>query len=225
MIQSDVKSALERSFLFSNIEKEVFISIVKSITLTTQMYEKGDTICAPNAFERRVGIVVSGSCQVCQMRSSEDYVLINTLTRGQSFGVISVLTDTEKFPTHIVASKQTKIAFLDANTIHSLIESNTYVAKNIISFLAERIAFLNNKVSTFSSATVEEKLAKYLISQISITGSNIIPVSKSALARNLGTGRASLYRAIESLSDKKIISSDSNNIVVINAEMLERIQK
>ena len=224
-MHNDVRSALAQSFLFKGIAPENVALILKNISLLIQAYEKDETICSPTNFERRIGIVVSGRCKVCQTRSSDEYVVINSLSRGQSFGVVSVLTNAEKFPTHIIACKQTKIVFLDSDTVHTLIESNTQIAKNIISFLAERIAFLNNKVSTFSSGSVEEKLAKFLVSQMAITNSKIIPVSKSSLARNLGTGRASLYRAIESLTEKEIISSDTNNIVILNAEMLERILK
>ena len=96
-------------------------------------------------------------------------------------------------------------------------------ALNYISFLSDRIRFLNGKVRSFASGTNEEKLARFFLEneengQISLK-------NLSSLASSLSLGRASLYRIIEIMAERGIISREKNTVTIKNRQELERITK
>ena len=84
---------------------------------------------------------------------------------------------------------------------------------------------MNNKVHTFSGATVEKKLANYLILTSKKQNSGEFELNRKKTAELISTGRASLYRALDSLAQNGFISFDSKNIYILDPEGLERISK
>ena len=65
------------------------------------------------------------------------------------------------------------------------------------------------------SPSALQKLASYLLKD-----EGRIALSRVQLASALGIGRASLYRALDELTDKGYISSDGKNVTVIDREGL-----
>ena len=91
----------------------------------------------------------------------------------------------------------------------------------MIEFLAERVSFLNKKIATISAGAVEDKLSRYLVGLYDQFGSTIDGFNKQNVAKILGAGRASLYRALTSLSEKGAIKIEKNSLKIINIEKLK----
>jgi CRP-like cAMP-binding protein len=95
---------------------------------------------------------------------------------------------------------------------------------NVIKFLADRIAFLNSRIKTFSEKTTLEKLAAYLLYRYAESGEEI-EISKTALASEIGVGRASLYRDLDTLANDGIIALKNKTVIIICPKGLERIKQ
>ena len=106
-----------------------------------------------------------------------------------------------------------------------MIESNHKISLNIIKFLSNRISFLNEKISTFSSDNVEQKFANYILSCLKNIDGLSFEINLKKTAESINSGRASLYRAIDSLSKKSIIKIENKTIFIIDPQGLERIAK
>ena len=106
-----------------------------------------------------------------------------------------------------------------------MIESSSAVAMNVIRFLAGKIDFLNQKIATFSSDTVEDKLANFLLNEHKKHGSNEFLLNCKRTAEAISAGRASLYRAIASLTDAGIIKLENKKIIILDPQGLERKTK
>jgi len=143
---------------------------------------------------------------------------------GSSFGITAILSE-EAFPTVIYAKKRSSVAFITRDELLTLIDKFPAVALNIIKFQNDRIAFLNKKIETFSAGSVEERLACYLIGECQKNNSEIFCFNRKKSAEILGVGRASLYRALDSLVLDNIIEFDSKKIIIKNPLGLERIAK
>ncbi len=96
---------------------------------------------------------------------------------------------------------------------------------NVIRFMSERILFLNEKIATFSGDNVEQKLARLLLCEKIYTDSCEFAFNKKKAAETINSGRASLYRALESLAEKGLITFDNKIIKIIDLCGLERISK
>ena len=205
------------TFLFSGIEIETITELISG-SVIEKHFKRGELIYSCECYENMVGFVESGECEV---NSQNSRVPLNTLKPPASFGITSVFTTRSDFPTNIYAKHNSTVLFIDKNDLFKMMQLCPKISKNIISFLVERIEFLNTKISTFSSENVESKLSHYLLCKYRIFGEEF-EINLSHAAEEINAGRASLYRALSSLECDGLISRDGKKIVVNNPKGLER---
>ena len=123
------------------------------------------------------------------------------------------------------ASRACEVFFITEPELMLLIDRFPAVALSIIRFQNDRIAFLNKKIETFSASSVEERLATYILREHKKYGSTDLHLNRMKTADILGVGRASLYRALDSLAASGIISLDTKKICITDLKGLERIVK
>ena len=92
---------------------------------------------------------------------------------------------------------------------------------NYLSFLSNRICYLNKKIVCLTAGSSERRLAYYLDSALSeaedrgeLTDS--ITVQMNTLCDMLNLGRASLYRAADKLSEDGFIMREGKTIRVLD---------
>ena len=219
-----IKGTLRESFLFRELDDATYEAASAYFNGEITNFERGEIIYSPDSYQRKIGFVISGQCEVCRIKHDGGRVALNSLTRGDSFGIAAVFSE-EDFPTVVYAKKRTEIAFITRDELLRLIDAFPSVALNIIKFQNNRIAFLNKKIETFSAGSVEERLACYLLNECARRDSDIFPLNRKKTSEILGVGRASLYRALDTLAESQIISFDSKNNVICDRKGLERIKK
>jgi len=224
-MQFNIVDFLSNTFLFSGIPIEKVSDIIKTVEIQICEFKKNDKIFLPLEFEKKLGFVASGECVVERLRSDGTYIPLNTLKKFESFGIMAVLSKKDEFPTAVVSKGYSKVLFISQKSVMSLIESNSQISMNIIDFLAEKVSFLNQKITTFSSDSVIQKFAIYLISRYNVEKSLQLAFSFKRASDSLGCGRASLYRAAASLSDSGIINVENKILNIKNINELERITK
>ena len=72
---------------------------------------------------------------------------------------------------------------------------------------------------------MEKKLASYLMLSSKKLNSNEFELNRKKTSELISTGRASLYRALDSLASSGVITYDSKKIYINDPEGLERISK
>lgn len=211
-------------FLFSEFSsKEVKIIIERYQPVITE-YKKGERIFSPHEFARNIGFVLSGECEVRRHSSDSKSVVFNIIKPYQSFGVMAVFTDEEVFPTEIFARKNTAVMFFSKNDIFSMITDYPEISMNVIHFLANKILFLNKRLDTFSASSSEGKLAAFLLQEYEKGGPEL-PFNCQRCAETIGIGRASVYRAIDTLVESGIVNYDNKKIIIKDPKGLEEFSK
>lgn len=207
-------SFLSNTFLFSNLSDEEIHSLPVDIETESILCEKGQHIDIAHCEEKRIAFVLAGECEVLHEK-----LILNTLKKGDSFGILSIFSN-EPYPTTILAKKESHILLLKKETLLSLIECSPKIAMNVISFLAGRITFLNQKVATLGGSSVVDKCRSYLKDQYHKYGA-CISLSISSVARKIGVGRASLYRALDILKEKGILTYEESLVNILRPDLLE----
>ncbi len=203
--------------LFSTLnDKEISELITKS---ETSVFAPGKEI-APTAEGRFVKIVLSGSVSVTKKNGDKE-LLMRVVQAGGILGVASLFTEKTKSLSFIKAIKEATVIFISGETMQRLVAENTGFAENYIRLLTAKIQFLNNRVKAYTSGSAEARLAFHLLSlDESKSGRVDVGVSKTDLADMLDIGRASLYRALDTLTDKKIIKYEKNEIIILDFKAL-----
>lgn len=213
-----------RTFLFRNLDSESIDTLLSHVTIEEKCYQKGDVIYSPDDFERKIGFVYCGECLVGRMTGGT-LVPLNTVKAEESFGIVTVFSARDEFPTLVKAKTACTVLFFTASDIRSLISENSLLALNVIEFLTRKINFLNDKIAAFSGGSVEEKLAGYILGLQKKYNSLEFDFNKKKGSEAINCGRASLYRAIDALEATGYLSFENKKIYIKDLEGLERILK
>ena len=168
-----------------------------------------------NIFRRCLVLIIKGKASVIKTGLDGRKTIINSLSEGDVFGMASLFYEQEEFPSEIIAEKDLRLAVLSKECIEKAILQNPDFAKAYITLLSEKIHFLNRKIAAFSESDASEKLFRWILSTAGEKEEFELPCSISKLSSMLGIGRASVYRAFETLEEKKKIHKTGKKIVIL----------
>ena len=223
-MNKDYYEFISKLFPFLNIKERQLETIFDGVDASVCVFAKDSVIFSPESYQRKVGFVISGECSVERERADNDRITLNTLGKYSSFGIMSVLSGKDEYPTVIRAVRTSEILFIDGDDMLSIIKKYPTVAMNVMRFLADRVSFLNEKINTLSEKSTLSRLANHLLKQYRALG-EVLTVSKSKLATQIDVGRASLYRDLDTLCEMKLIEVESKRIIINDPKGLERIIK
>ena len=221
---SNLGTFLKNTFLFSGLNVDEISRLVDTYPAEIISYKRGEKIYSSLTDARKVGIVLDGKCEVRREKNDGSRVVLNTLGRSESFGILSVLTSDE-FPTSIIALKNTQVLYFTSEQIDYFVNNSSQISRNIIKFLANRVVFLNKKIATFSGTRVEDRLAAFILCERAIKCCDEFSFNCQKTSEEINAGRASVYRALESLQKMDLIKFDHKKIYIIDLLGLERIAK
>lgn len=171
----------------------------------TQQHRKGTSL--PK--DGRLGVVLKGSLCIRSTSADDRPLILNRLSAGEVYGVAQVFLP--EHPLSLVTVEQDSTIFtMDQTAVLNLIRQNAVFGQNYLRFLAGRVEYLNKKISTFASYNTETRLFDYLDHEADEEGF-VTFKSYSDLAKTLGVGRASLYRALDHLKKEGTLDANQAN--------------
>ena len=212
-------------FLFSSLPEDKLLRAISECEPELRFYSRGNVIFSPENFDKEIGFVYSGECEILRKKSDGTDVSLNVLKAGDSFGILAVLSNEDEFPTTVLSKNSTEVLFIKKSKLLRAIRHYPTVAMNVINFLTQKIAFLNKKVATFSSDSITEKLVRFILAEYKNSGATEFTLNCKKCSEAISSGRASVYRAIDALSKLGTISYENKKIYIKDLEGLERMRK
>ena len=209
------KDELKNTLIFKELTDPDIEEILDSYRFEPTALQRGEAL--DFSYGGELALVISGRLDVIRERPDNTPVVLNRLSAGSVFGLLSVFSE-EQYPTKIVASLNSRLLSLKKQDVLSLVEKYPKIAKNIIYFMADRISFLNRKIATFSLTRVDERLFSYLLNVYKESGKKSFPLNCKKCSEAINAGRASVYRAIELLASEGVISFENKFITIIKTE-------
>lgn len=186
-------------------------------SIKVNSFSHGDIIYSPISKDISVGILMDGIAKV--RPNGDEKTLLKTLHQGEIFGIANLYAEDACFPSIVIAEKKATVLFIDGKAFKSFIENDPSALKYYLRFLSQKIVYLNKKIATFAASSADSKLALYL-TEYSSENTFSLSISMSELAKTLGLGRASLYRALDKLVALELIHRNGSNIKILNRENL-----
>ena len=221
----ELSEFLSKTFVFTDVSTTELTNALDQVNPEIKRFTQGTVIYSPGRFENKVGFIYDGECQVERVKANNSNLPLNKLEKYNSFGILAVFSCDNSYPTQVIAKKDSTVVFISKSDILILIKKHPQISLNLLNFISDLIEFLNKKISTFSSDTVEEKVASFLWNIYTNQNCRELSLNMSKIATSINVGRASLYRAIDSLSESKIIEFKNKKIIILDPEGLERITK
>ena len=207
------------SFLFQNVDDILVEQLASDNRCQRETYPRGAVIFDETHFRRCLGILLSGEVLVEKNTADGKKLNMSRLHPGDCFGAAAMFHQRGRYASLLTAKKPTEVLFLPQEVITWAMERNSTITENYISYLSGRIWFLSSRISALTAGTAERKLAVYLLEQ------GTMDVSMTDLSQQLNLGRASLYRAVETLEEMGGICREGKTVRILDEEKLREIME
>ncbi len=205
----------EDFFLIKGLNKQQICEITSNFSPVVT-FEKGDIVYSSQNFSNAIGFITRGVAVAKSDNENETH--LKNFEKGMSFGAAAVFGGEKNYISTITAKTDLEVLFITEAELLNIFEKYPQTAVNYITFLSEKVRFLNKKLNVVSSNGADNTLYKYLTSQMDINCEMEIPKNMTLLSKTLGISRASLYRALNSLEAQGSIIKNNNKIKVIKNE-------
>lgn len=198
--------------LLQGIERALWDRLSAEDLCPIHRFRTGEDIRTPDADSDGLGIVLSGSATAYTPHPIKK-VMLRTFSAGAVFGISDWYAKSESALSRIQANEETEVLTIRPAAVRRLLEESRPFREHYISFLTGRIRFLNQKIEYLTAGSAEFKLSHYLLS-LGEDQTVTLPISMSSLAEMLDLGRASLYRAFDTLTADGFISKQGKTIIL-----------
>lgn len=185
-------------------------------------FEKGEILYQPGDCSGSLVFLLSGKVAVYNF-SRDRRTPLNMIGKGGLFGAAALFGGETCYLTTVIAEQKTEAFFVEEAEWTRLIGTDPVLAVNYAKFLTGRIRHLNAIIDSLSAGSAENRLASFLLLQKKKEFT--LPFSFSELAERLGIGRASLYRAFDTLEKSGIISRSDRTVSVLDTKKLSSLSE
>lgn len=196
-------------FLFDGLTKEQLDFVSQSLSKPVKI-KRGDEIYKNGC----IGIINNGNAEVNRNNANGGKLTMRNMKTGDVFGVASMFGEWQNGLSSITATTDCEVTYVCENVLKELMLKIPQISINYISFLSDRIRYLNLRIDTFGADNVEHKIYEFLCSASDENGNVKLDFGMAELARRLKIGRTSLYRSLEVLEGQNLIKRNKNNFVV-----------
>ena len=211
-MKTSQRNALIASPLFRSVDPPLLGELIRKADGTVIDFTAGDEILLKENGKNRIGIVLNGALLVYS--GKDEKALVNRLTASSPIGISHLHYD-GLTGIRILANESSSILFFTEENAEILWE-NPVIRKNLISFMSDRIRFLNRRIASFTAPGSEGKLARYLSQNSDQNGKLTVNRSFTTLAKSLNLGRASLYRAMQTLTEDGAIEKNGKTLTILS---------
>ena len=220
MENKEILSFLQKAPLFKDADPALLEKTLHSKSFRVQTAVAGERIGADAC--RLLFLVLEGRVQI-RSTDGERGVILRTACKGEVLGAASLFLKQTPPLSYIEALDSCTVLLIESSAVLELMHADSGFLDAFLSFLAGRVRFLNQKIRCFTAGSAQRRLALWLVAEERehIT----LPTSLSALAETLDIGRASLYRALDTLEAEGMICRHGREIQVVSRDrILEKYQ-
>ena len=228
---------LADSKLFAGLDHEMFDQFCSRVSI--RLVWKGEIIF--NEADRcdSVGLVVSGQLAMQKYSADGDYITVDLLGPGQTFGEDLMFGKQREYPVSIEAVTNSQIILISREILLPLLHDNPALFQNYLGFLSDRIQDKNRRIIILSQRNLRMKIGRYLLDLHRIqeeeddelygedrksyvsTPSVELPVSKEVAARLLAMPRPSFSRELVRMEKDGLLKVSGRVIWLTNLEGLK----
>lgn len=212
IMSEHIRNYLKNVDIFASADISKLEAHITDEAVRTECFLPGQIIFSPDSTEKCVGIIVSGTATAVPA-SVSDSSLLRLIKASDMFGIANLYSENDVFPSIIRAKTPAEVLFIKGNAFKSFLSADKNAMNAYLELLSKKIVYLNKKISTLTAGSTEKKLAVFLCENED-GGEFVSPVSLSALSEMLNVGRASLYRALDTLTEKGLIARSGKKIAI-----------
>ena len=228
LIEDDkIKSTLRDIQLFSELSIEQLRKI--SSFSKIKRFTKNEIIFNENNAYVGFYVLLKGTVKVYKISSKGKESVVHIIKPLTAFADIP-LFEGGNYPVSAEALEESLALLIPKEQFLELIHNEPEISLKMLAGFAKRLKSLINQLEDISSNEVPNRLAKYLLREIKISGTENLPepfiklsVPKSTVASYIGTITETLSRALKKLQNEKIIRVSGKKIFITDLKKLKNL--
>ena len=223
MIPQVIKSPLFADMSEGEIERCLACSGSEVVT-----YEKEEMVFLQSDKPRKLLLLVEGTVAICNDSVSGKRSIVTTVQKsGELFGEVFLFLNKQEYDHYAQAITTSKVLQMPREFFYRTCGENCHyhaqLISNMLSILAQKAYYLNQKLHILSCATLRQKIARTLLQNASEDGRVALSMNREELADFLNVARPSLSRELMKMQEEGLIKSKKKEIVILQLEELQTI--
>lgn len=179
--------------------------IIKYFSLSCH-YQKGMIVYHEHDICDRLGLIIEGEVHMIHYTNQGEERILARLNPGDLFGDFLIHASLPYYPGNLVATKTSKIAYLDITALTYLMKTNDDFQHDYLRQLSEKALAFNQHNKILMQSTLREKILMWLNQQKHFYPQGKIPIqSKENLANYFNCQRPSLSRELANMKEEGLI--------------------
>ena len=208
--------------VFNGISDDDLKNIAENYA-TYSTCNKNDVIFSEQSYTRSLVVITKGSVSVTK-NSENSQILMSILKKGDIFGMATLFYEEMEYLTRITALEKVSMVVFSKENVLKIFSMYPTVSENYIRILSEKIHFLNKKITTYTKSETIQKVADFILQCANSEQTQaLLPYSVTKISEALNVGRASVYRAFDTLENDKVIKRDDKLINILDLSALKNI--
>ena len=212
--------------LFKDIPAKELETYLTAVKAKTAVYQKDSFIFFEGDLPKALFVLKSGVVQIEKNDADGKRTIMNRFETPETvFGEVYAFLQSTPYDYSCRIIADAEILSIPANILSAsatLPAVQTKIVQNLLSILAHKAYFLNQKLLIFSSFTLRKKIAVYLLQQARGQPKITLTLNREAMAEYLAVPRPSLSRELMNMQKDKLLTI-SKDTVTVNIDKLENL--
>lgn len=194
-------------------------------------FNKHDRIFNEDDYYMGFYILLKGTVKVYKISSKGKESVVHIVKPLTAFADIP-LFEGGNYPVSAEAIEESLTLFIPKEKFLELIYKEPEISLKMLAGFAKRLKSLINQLEDLSSKEVPNRLAKYILKEIKIAGTEKLPepfvklsIPKSTIASYIGTITETLSRSFKKLQDEGIIRVNGKKIFINDMKRLKELAR
>ena len=212
--------------LFKDIPAKELETYLTDVKAKTAVYQKDSFIFFEGDLPKALFVLKSGVVQIEKNDADGKRTIMNRFETPETvFGEVYAFLQSTPYDYSCRIIADAEILSIPANILSAsatLPAVQTKIVQNLLSILAHKAYFLNQKLLIFSSFTLRKKIAVYLLQQAHGQPKITLTLNREAMAEYLAVPRPSLSRELMNMQKDKLLTI-SKDTITVNIDKLEAL--
>lgn len=210
--------------LFSKIDKNDLVTMLRCISPVYRNYNKGEYIFSEGDTIDSLGIVIKGDIVLEIIDYWGNRSVLSKFSESDVFGESYACSENKALIMDAVAQNEVRVAFIKISKILNMCKNlcgyHKQLNRNLLDIVVNKNLSINAKSVHISQRNTRNKILSYLTEQSSIMQSNIFDISfdRQGLADYLCVDRSALSNELSKLKNEHLIDFSKNHFVLLNDE-------
>lgn len=164
----------------------------------------------------RLDVVLSGLLAVERLGEDGSQLQVAVFGKGACVGGNLLFSSSPVYSFTVRALATTRLLLLDKQELFDLFKAHPGFLLQYLKEVSDHTARLEGRVRHYSNLPIKKRLLNYLDAQARAQGRSrlLLPLSKTALATQLGVHRSSLSRVLQGLRAEGVLDFDRHSILL-----------